>query len=227
MLDFIRQHLRSPKLVCDPSPQHLTSLRYWQACSNTFLTNPEYYDKCETVLRGSILPKLGHISRLLDAGCGNGRFTLLLASAAREVDAYDVSSSLILEASKSAKVAGTNNIRFQVKDICQGGWKASHYDVVSCMGVFSTIIDDWAFRKVALELRNAAHPGGLLLLRDSVSLLPDGQLVESETYATRYRNESYYRGVFSELGLTLEHEELLAEFGSSVNRMYLYRVPKH
>jgi SAM-dependent methyltransferase len=210
----------------DHTRQHLTSLRYWQACSNTFITNPEYYDKCENVLRGSILPKLGNIRRLLDAGCGNGRFTLLLAGASAEAEAYDLSPSLILNASMSAKDAGAGNIRFQVKDICGGGWKTSHYDVVSCMGVFSTIIDDWAFRKAALELRNAARPGGLLLLRDSVSLLPDGQLVESETYATRYRNENYYRGVFSGLGLTLEHEELLVEFGSSVNRIYLYRVSK-
>ena len=196
---------------------------YWAKCSNTFITNPEYYDKCEAVLTEDIIPRLGAPDRVLDLGCGNGRFTFLLARIGRTVDAYDLSHALIEQARQNARRQSATNVRFRVEDITTTHMQEAAYDVVSCMGVLSTIVDEWAFRKITAGLSNAMRPGGLLLLRDSVSLLPEGQLIESDTYATRYRNEDAYRGRFAELGLTLEFETLLAEFGTSVNRFYLYR----
>jgi O-antigen biosynthesis protein len=207
------------------SAAHAVAHKYWKTCSNTFITNPEYYERCEAVLKQDILPRLGSPHRVLDLGCGNGRFTLVLAAVAGELEACDLSASLIEHARQNARDQFFKNIKFWVEDITFAQPRPSVYDVVSCMGVLSTVIDDWAFRRIIRTLPSAVRPHGLLLLRDSVSLLPEGQLVESESYATRYRNEEAYRQEFAGLGMQLEYEALLAEFGTSVNRFFLYRAP--
>lgn len=207
------------------SGAHEIANKYWKHCANTFITNPEYYDSCDSVLKSEILPELGMPYRALDLGCGNGRFTFVLATVAQQIDACDLSEALIAQARQSAENQAVTNVRFWVEDIITGQLQPSTYDLVSCMGVLSTIIDGWAFHRILQAMRSALRPGGRLLLRDSLSRLPEGQLIESETYATRYRNEDDYRREFEELGLVLEYERLLVEFGTSINRFFLYRVP--
>jgi SAM-dependent methyltransferase len=223
-IDLFRTLLRLRDPQPEPSRAHEVAHRYWANCSNTFITNPEYYDRCEAVLNGDILARLGAPDRVLDLGCGSGRFTLVLAKIAGRVDACDLSAALIEQARCNAREQSVTNVRFRVEDITNAQLPRSAYTVVSCMGVLSTIVDDWVFRRITGVMRTALRGGGLLLLRDSVSRLPEGQLVESDTYATRYRNEDAYRDRFVEMGLTLEYETLLAEFGTSVNRFYLYRL---
>jgi SAM-dependent methyltransferase len=210
----------------DASPAHCVAHRYWQACSDTFIADPDYYARCASALRDDILPRLGTPHRALDLGCGNGRYTLLLAQVAHSVDACDLSSALIAQARRSMREHAVKNVRFRVEDITVEQPRVCAYDLVSCMGVLSTVIDDWAFYSVTRSLRSALGPGGVLLLRDSVSHLPDGQVIESDSYATRYRNEDAYRREFAALGMALEHEVLLAEFGSCLNKFYLYRLAR-
>jgi 2-polyprenyl-3-methyl-5-hydroxy-6-metoxy-1,4-benzoquinol methylase len=202
---------------------HKVAQEHWRQCTNTFVTNTEYYSKCENAICNELIPRLGRIGRVLDAGCGNGRFTLLLAQMADDIEAHDLSPALIAEAQQAASDAGLTRVRFYVEDVIHARIPAGAYDAVSCMGVLSTIVDDWAFQAVTRKLSAALKTKGLLLLRESVSLLPEGRLVESDTYSTRYRNEQEYCAHFSTLGFTLEQTIPLAEFGTSVNRFYLYR----
>jgi 2-polyprenyl-3-methyl-5-hydroxy-6-metoxy-1,4-benzoquinol methylase len=202
---------------------HEVAREYWRNCSNTFITNKEYYEKCESVLDREVLPRLNRPDSTLDAGCGNGRFTLLLARASKRVDAFDLSPALISEAQAAAKARDCRNIHFWVGDLVDLRQRLDRYDVVACMGVISTIVDEWALQRAVGALSRATKPGGILLLRDSVSLLPDGQLVESSDYATRYRNVESYRRVFEELNFQLMLEIPLVEFGTSRNGFFLYR----
>ena len=135
-----------------------------------------------------------------------------------------MSSTLIAQACETAQSTGAKNINFRVEDIAQGKWARSSYDVVSCMGVLSTLIDEPVFLAVARKLRAAARPGGFMLLRDTVSLSPEGELVQSDAYAIRYRHENHYRQTLANLGMTLEYEAPLIEEGKLVNRMYLYKA---
>jgi 2-polyprenyl-3-methyl-5-hydroxy-6-metoxy-1,4-benzoquinol methylase len=208
-----------------PSVAHATARRFWQTCSNSFVTNPEYYETCERVLRSEILPRLGRSQRLLDVGCGNGRFTLVLAASARTVEGIDLYPNLIAEARATAAARSAKHVRFSVGDLTAYNPKRGAYDVVSCMGVISTIIDDWAFEGIVSGLRRGLKPGGWLLLRDSISREPAGHLVVQENYATRYRNEDAYKQAFFGQGLQLEFEMTLVSFGTSVNGLYLYQLP--
>ena len=198
--------------------------KYWATCSNTFLADADYYEKCEVVLRQELLSRIGSVNRILDLGCGNGRFTLLLAATGRTVDAFDLSPTLIEQARQSAREHDVKNVRFKVADITFTKPRRSTYGLVSCMGVLSTIIDDWAFQRITRALRLALEPRGWLLLRETLSSLEQGQVVESDGYAIRYRNENAYRNTFKEYGLNLEYEVPLISAGTCANRFCLYRV---
>jgi SAM-dependent methyltransferase len=207
----------------DSTHAQIIAQDYWRQCTDTFITNAEYYVKCEKAICNQLIPRLGRVRRLLDAGCGNGRFTRLLAQTSDKVEAHDLSPALIAEAQRAAASAGLSHVHFYICDLIYGDVPTGAYDVVSCMGVLSTIVDEWAFQATTGKLSDALETGGLLILRESVSLLPGGHLVQNDTYATRYRNEGEYCAHFSEMGFVLEHTIPLVEFGTSVNKFYLYR----
>lgn len=214
------EHRAAP---ADRTHAHIIAQDYWRQCTDTFITNAEYYVKCEKAICNELIPRMGRVRRLLDAGCGNGRFTRLLAQTSDKVEAHDLSPALIAEAQRAAASGGLSNVRFYICDLIHADAPTGTYNVVSCMGVLSTIVDEWAFQVTTGKLSDALEIGGLLILRESVSLLPEGQLVQNDTYATRYRNEDEYCAHFSEMGFMLEHTITLVEFGTSVNKFYLFR----
>lgn len=224
LLNNIGAVLYRRRLQHQSSPAHIVASQYWANCSNTFLADADYYEKCEVVLCQNVLSRVGFVDRVLDLGCGSGRFTLLLASTGRNVDAFDLSPTLIEQAARSAREQNIRNIRFRVEDITCTKLHRSVYGLVSCMGVLSTIIDDWAFQKVTHMLRATLQPEGWLLLRETLSSVEQGQLVESDGYAIRYRNENAYRNTFRDLGFNLESEIPLISAGTCANRFFLYRV---
>jgi 2-polyprenyl-3-methyl-5-hydroxy-6-metoxy-1,4-benzoquinol methylase len=224
----LRRLWKSMTGVAEPRPavseEHRIAAEYWRSCTNTFVTNAAYYDRVEATLRTEILPRIGNPRRVLDIGCGNGRFTFVLAEAAAHIDAFDLSPALIEEGRAASKAKGIRNVRFRVGDASLPEWGfRRRYDVVACMGVLSTIIDESVFNDISASLAENVRSGGLIVLRDSLSNLPEGQLVVQPGYATRYRYERGYRERFSALGMVLEHEVLLAEFGTCVNRCFLFR----
>lgn len=200
-----------------------TAHAYWQACGDTFLASPEYYEKVEAALRESILPLIPEGASVLDAGCGSGRYTCLLAGRAARIEAFDLSPALIAKARHAAGEAGLGNIRFRVADIARVGRWRGKFDVVCCMGVLSTIVDEPLFGRIARGLAAKVRPGGCLLLRDSVSLLPEGQTVVLDNYATRYHFEGWYHRAFAAEGLLRERDFPLSDFGTCTNRFFLYR----
>ena len=59
-------------------------------------------------------PALVRGKRVLDLGCGDGRFALGLASIARSVEGLDPDGESIAAARKAARKAGNRNVRFRV-----------------------------------------------------------------------------------------------------------------
>jgi SAM-dependent methyltransferase len=228
LINSIKRLLRSGARTRapQPSPAHTAARAFWRNCSSTFLTNPEYYDACETVLKRDILPSIEARRRALDAGCGNGRFTEALAKHAEKVDAFDLSPMLIEQARAAAVSKGTSNIDYWMDDIVDPKRRLGRYDLVACMGVLSTVVDDWAAEKVARLLMRVAEPGAYCILRDSVSLLPEGQLVKEPHYAINYRNKDKYEALFTGEGWRLKRLVPLVEFGTSLNAFVVFQAQK-
>jgi SAM-dependent methyltransferase len=118
-------------------------------------------------------------SRVLDAGCGTGRYAAELARRGYVVHAVDQSPELLMVARGSAD--SRPNLSFAVADIRQ--LPADRYDAVLCRGVLNDLLED--------AERDATLAGFTRVLR------PDGVLVldvrEWEASAERKQREPLFR----------------------------------
>ena len=93
---------------------------------------------------------------VLEAGCGAGRFTEVLAATGAEVWAVDASGAVDAAAET---VAGFDNVRLAQADLFDLPFAAGSFDRVLCYGVLQHTPDPQAaFLAVAAQVR----PGGLL-----------------------------------------------------------------
>ena len=107
--------------------------------------------------------------RLLDAGCGNGRFARALAQE-QVTGAYlgiDADAHLLdLAATQTADLAGLA-CRFAAADLAQPGWitaAGAPYDAVVCLAVLHHFPGSDLRRRILTELAGLLTPGGLLAL---------------------------------------------------------------
>lgn len=99
--------------------------------------------------------------RVLDAGCGSGRLTALLAARARRgrVVALDQSRNMALEARDNLTAVAPASTAVVVADLCALPFAAT-FDVIFSTAVFHWIADhETLFR----QLHGALAPGGLLV----------------------------------------------------------------
>jgi tRNA (uracil-5-)-methyltransferase TRM9 len=108
-------------------------------------------------------------ARLLDAGCGNGRFARALAQA-HVTGAYlgiDADARLLnLAATQTANLPGLV-CQFAAADLAQPDWLAAAvapYDAVACLAVLHHFPGYDLRRRILTEMANLLAPGGLLAL---------------------------------------------------------------
>ena len=102
------------------STAHAFARDFWENCENSFLaSDPNYYRLQEEALR-SFLSEVGPVASALDVGCGNGKFSFVLADTADEVSAFDLSPKLIDQANAEKQALGVGNISFEVRDLERG-----------------------------------------------------------------------------------------------------------
>jgi ubiquinone/menaquinone biosynthesis C-methylase UbiE len=93
--------------------------------------------------------------RCLDAGCGGGRATVLMARAgAREVVAYDLSERNIATTQRNAANFGLTNVRVHCGSLLELPFADQDFDVVWCNGVLHhTVNPGGALREVTRVLK--------------------------------------------------------------------------
>ncbi len=139
-------------------------------------------------------------TRVLDVGCGVGRWSRLLASRGASVTGIDLSPTMIDEARRRAtgsQIRGSCN--FFVRDLAtlEAGEK---FDLVLSVTVLQHIIDPDALRE-ALQ-RMAAHldRAGVMIILEAAPRHPT-DACDSAIFCARTRN--YYTDLFRECGLDL------------------------
>jgi ubiquinone/menaquinone biosynthesis C-methylase UbiE len=75
-------------------------------------------------------PTLVRGKRVLDLGCGDGRFALGLASLAMSVEGIDPDPDVIVAAKRSASQAGIQNVRFATGKAQHLAYPDASFDVV-------------------------------------------------------------------------------------------------
>ena len=116
--------------------------------------------ECATIVAWLVERGVQPAARLLDAGCGTGRYASELARRGYIVHGIDKSPELVAVAAHSA--AGRENVSFAVGDILTP--PTAEYDAVLCRGVLNDLIEteqrDAAFAAFAGTLR----AGGVLIV---------------------------------------------------------------
>jgi SAM-dependent methyltransferase len=119
-------------------------------------------------------------ARLLDAGCGTGRYAVELAGRGFTVHGVDVAPALVAVA-RGRGGDGLSGPTFEVTDL-RGLRAEKPYDAVLCRGVLNDLLVDADRDAVLHRLSDALRPGGVLLL----------DVREWRATLTRYRSDPVY-----------------------------------
>lgn len=110
-------------------------------------------------------------SRILDAGCGDGKNALYLRREGHQVLGFDVSAQALKLLQLRAIQMGVSPGGFQCRDLEAYGAPEDDFDVVISYGLFHCLP---SARREALHRRLASwvRPGGLLLFTTLTDLMP-------------------------------------------------------
>lgn len=191
------------------------SADYWEQRARRFASSgeglaavcsygmPELYNRaiqCSQRLALAPYLKVAAGTRVLDVGCGVGRWSRRLAARGAQVCGVDLSPTMIGIARERAAAQGLGGrCRFLVQDLCQLD-SGERHELILGVTVLQHILDPERLRR-ALE-RLAAHlePSGRMVLLEA-SPVRATQRCDSPIFTARTR--SAYLELFSECGLRL------------------------
>jgi SAM-dependent methyltransferase len=119
----------------------------------------EHYDH---IIRLFASRGIGPGSRLLDAGCGTGRYALAMARAGYQVMGVDASPDLLLQARQKAAHEQLR-LTFEEGDLLRLA-PETPYDGILCRGVLNDLLDDVHRQAVFFAFASALRPAGVLVL---------------------------------------------------------------
>lgn len=196
-----------------PAPADYLPDRYWEDRARRFASQgsglaavcsygmPEFYNRmihyCQNLaLRPWLDIEPG--TRVLDVGCGVGRWSSLLASRGGIVTGMDLSPTMIAEAQRRAQAMGVaERCRFLVQDLAQldAGEK---FDLIVGVTVLQHILDPGALRSAVQRMSQHLAPGGRMVLLEAA---PARVAKSCDTTVFRARERNVYLSLFADTGL--------------------------
>jgi trans-aconitate methyltransferase len=200
--------------------------RFWQGSDCTYLASNQYYAMREAALL-EMLSGLPSVRSVIDVGCGDGRYTRLLAQRADSAVGFDLSPNLIRQARQAAALAAQPSVHFEVAAIqdLRGVRPAS---LVACMGVLSCLIDEARYRSALAILRDLVEPSGFLMLVDTLGESRAYTRAYRSGYVARYRRQADYERAVRDLGFSMVRKTVICPMSRGmVNSLYLFlRMPR-
>lgn len=199
-----------------PAPQRYTPGVYWEDRARRFAGErdglaavcaygmPEFYNLAIHMEQRLALDpwlKVGVGTRVLDVGCGVGRWSRLLAARGAHVTGVDLSPTMIAQARQRATREGVaDRCRFQVQDVSSLD-VGERFDLVLGVTVLQHILDSNALRNALAAMRAHLAPGGRMILLEAAPTAVKGHC-DSTVFTARHRD--VYLDMFRDCGLVLQ-----------------------
>jgi ubiquinone/menaquinone biosynthesis C-methylase UbiE len=185
-----------------PAPQRYTPPLYWEERARRFAAErdglaavcaygmPEFYNRAiDWEQRRSLAPwlRVSGTARVLDVGCGIGRWSRLLAARGAEVMGVDLSPTMIAQARQRAAEEGVaDHCRFAVADLAQLELGET-FDLVLGVTVLQHILDPGAFRAALAAMAGHVAPGGRMVLLEAAPTAAISRC-DSTVFMARHRD---------------------------------------
>jgi 2-polyprenyl-3-methyl-5-hydroxy-6-metoxy-1,4-benzoquinol methylase len=193
---------------------------FWRTSTTTYLAPPEYYDRRQRLIE-ELMPDLGPVATAVDVGCGDGRFTLVLARYAKSVVGYDIAPDLIAQARTTAAAVGADHVAFEVAELAQIPLDR-RFDLVSCMGVTSCVVDRRHFEALLDRLRELVAPRGLLVMVDSLVDSRERTSAYRNGYVAQYRNAQEYVASVRRRGFAVRSRHVVETWSGLTNQLIVF-----
>jgi ubiquinone/menaquinone biosynthesis C-methylase UbiE len=108
--------------------------------------------------------KLKPSAKVLDVGCGPGKWTETFAKIGCAVTAIDISSKMIELAKKRLQKEKLEDVNFHLMNVSELNLPNNVYDMVNCVTVLQHIFDEEEWKKAVHEIVRVTKPGGYILL---------------------------------------------------------------
>jgi ubiquinone/menaquinone biosynthesis C-methylase UbiE len=145
--------------------------------------------------------KVGVGTRVLDVGCGVGRWSRLLAARGAQVTGVDLSPTMIAQARRRATREGVaDRCRFQVQDVSSLD-VGERFDLVLGVTVLQHILDPNALRSALAAMSAHLAPGGRMILLEAAPTAVK-EHCDSTVFTARHRD--VYLDMFRDCGLVLQ-----------------------
>ncbi len=153
--------------------------------------------------------------KLIDLGCGNGRFLSQILAAFPRIPATGLDLSPAYCAEASARLGAWPQVEIVTGAVEQAPFEAGSFDAATCVYLFHEL-PPRVRREAAREIARLLKPGGTLVLADSIQggdaahldrMLEYFPIGFHEPYFSTYLKEDF-AALFAEFGLELEETEL-------------------
>jgi SAM-dependent methyltransferase len=196
-----------------PAPELYRPNAYWEDRARRFAGEgeglaavcaygmPEFYNRAIHLEQRMALDPWLNIAagtRVLDVGCGVGRWSRLLAARGAEVLGVDLSPTMIAQARRRAAADGVaGRCRFQVRDVSHLD-VGERFDLVLGVTVLQHILDPNALRAALAAMTAHVAAGGRLILLEAA---PTAAVKHCDSTVFRARHRDVYLKLFRDCGL--------------------------
>ena len=144
--------------------------------------------------------RVAHDARVLEIGCGVGRWTRRLAAQTPQVTAIDLAQTMLVEARRRTVAAGVDKrCRFVSSDVTDLAVRGQ-FDLIVGVTVLQHVMDESRFDTAIAEIAARLAPGGRAVLLEAA---PSRTTARCDSAVFRARAEADFRRAFSQAGLSV------------------------
>jgi ubiquinone/menaquinone biosynthesis C-methylase UbiE len=127
-----------------------TETQFWEKFSEKYDHRPSLYDYAPEVL-DRIVSLTGHNKKMVEIGCGTGKFTLPMLSFAKEIIALDFSAHMLKKLETKLQASDYGKITLK-----QGKWEDVTVPVVGCIYSINAIYRMMEIKKALKKMNDIA-----------------------------------------------------------------------